>query len=176
MKPATLPQVRKEIAATLAEIQRTKTAGLPEETSAASLSTALDEIAELWTRFVANAAAMLASGEPITRHRLVSVIAPSPEQLAALALGAAISSRKPEVIAEITAEAKMIGVDCLRLEPEERTARLRELRRKLYLAELAEEQIIAATGDPRRHAMNAAAVLGIPESVAGEFGLMTEVE
>lgn len=172
----TLSELREEIEEVRQQITRTKNAGLPDAESLASLKSTLSDAAATWQKFVSTAASALAAGEEITAYRLLSVVAPSAENLAALALGAAVSPRLDAVLKEIQAEAKKRDDGRLRMTTDEKAARLLELRRHLYLLEQAEEQITSTTGEKRRANCNAAAVLGIPADVAEANKLFLEVE
>ena len=171
-----LGEVREEIEEVRDLMERTKAAGLPEAESLESLKATLTDAVSTWQRFTDTAADALAAGEEITTYRLLSVVAPSAEKLAALALGAAVAPRLDAVVKEITAAAKKRDDGRLRLLPDEKAVRLLELRRRLYSLELVEEQLTEATGEKRRPCVNGAAALQIPADVAEAHGLLMEAQ
>lgn len=174
--PLTLCELREEVEEVREQIEQVKQAGLPEAESLASLKATLTEAASTWKKFSDTAANALAAGEEITPYRLMALVAPSADKLAALALGAAITPRLDDFIKEIQAQAKKRSDGRLRMQQDEKAVRLLELRRELYRLELIEEQITGTTGEKRRATCNAAAVMGIPADVAEAHGLLTEVE
>lgn len=172
----TLGEVREEIGEVRDLIERTKAAGLPEAESLESLKSTMNEAVGTWQRFTDAAADALAAGEEITAYRLLSVVAPSADKLAALALGAAVAPRLDVVVKEIQAAAKKRDDGRLRMLPDEKAVRLLELRRRLYSLELVEEQLTDATGEKRRPFVNGAAALLFPHDIAEAHGLLMEAQ
>lgn len=170
--PGSLAELRAAIVALKAEIREVSNAGLPADACEDRLRATIDGAAEAFEAMKRRAAGCLAAGELPTLQILMDY-STKPETPAQIALGAAmLAYGKTRFIDEVRDAAADLADDGLRMTAAERLERLRDLRRRLYQLELAEESMIEETGAPRRIDANPAAVLGLPIDVAEDEQLL----
>jgi hypothetical protein len=171
-KPANIEAIREKIAALKTEIEATRRAGLPVEQVEATLREALGLAESNYREMIGELARSLASGQPVSLSDLMLHRERS-ESVDSLLLGYCIRAVGIEIVIRDAQEvAAGFPQAALRMPDAERQARLADLQRELYEAEIEEERRVEEQGLARRPDASVACVLGLPLEIAAEAGLL----
>lgn len=159
-----LEGIRREIADVRCRIQTVQVAGVPHATVRNSLEACLSPCLAKVESLKQNMADAFRRGHCATFDGLVKSDF-SRDELATVAIGLTLSFYGLELLLD-EAQALAGEADDLRLDEDQRTAELTELRKLLYPLELKEDALAQHLGVERRPDIDPLAALGVPPSVA----------